>query len=172
MPQLFSINGASALLERDRRTVTKALRHTPPDKKEKGQPRWKLPTILAALDELPGSSGAPRRHNTGHTSTSDDETFNIFETFVRASDAIVALEEMPFAKRRAEAKHVFAKMEAHRLACEAAHPDGLPDELSGVLAEMFRAVLFACHLVIAEDDGKTPLRAYYGDQKPPVFKDE
>jgi hypothetical protein len=177
MTPMFSINAASELLERDRRTIGKALRHVPPDKKEKGgQPRWKLPTILSALDQLPGSSGAPRRHTTGHGTTSDaqfmDETFNILETFVRASDAIVALEEMPFAKRKAEAKRVFAKMEAHRLACEAGHPDGLPDELSGVLAEMFRAVLFACHMVICEDDGKTPLKAYYGDHKPPVFNDE
>jgi hypothetical protein len=172
----FTVNGASELLARDRRTVGKALRHVPPDKKEKGVSRWKLPTILSALDQLPGSSGAPRRHNTGRATTGDaefmNETFNILETFVRASDAIVALEEMPFAKRQAEAKHVFAKMEAYRLACEAAYPDGLPEELSGVCAEMFRAVLFACHIVLAEDDGITPLKAYYGDQKPPVFKDE
>jgi hypothetical protein len=176
MTPVFSINAASELLERDRRTVGKALRHVPPDKKEKGQPRWRLPTILSALDQLPGSSGAPRRHNADHGTASDaefiDKTFTVFETFTRASDAIVALEEMPFAKRKAESRHVFAKMEAYRLACEAAHPDGLPEALSGVLAEMFRAVLFACHLVICEDDGKTPLKAYYGDQKPPVFKDE
>ena len=62
MTPVFSINAASELLERDRRTVTKALRHTPPDRKEKGQPRWKLPTILAALDALPGTNNSgPRR---------------------------------------------------------------------------------------------------------------
>jgi hypothetical protein len=176
MVPTFSINAASELLERDRRTVTKAMRHVKPDKLEHGAPRWKLPTILSALDQLPGSSGAPRRHNAGRATTSDaefmNETFNILETFVRASDAIVALEEMPFAERKAESKHVFAKMEAYRLACEVAHPDGLPEELSGVCAEMFRAVLFACHIVLVEDDGITPLKAYYGDHKPPVFKDE
>jgi hypothetical protein len=46
---LFSINAAAELLERDRRTITKALRHTPPDGKENNQPRWRLKTIIAAL---------------------------------------------------------------------------------------------------------------------------
>lgn len=45
----FSINGAAEILERDRRTVTKSLRHVPPDAHEHGQPRWKLPKIVAAL---------------------------------------------------------------------------------------------------------------------------
>jgi len=48
-------------LERDRSTITRALRHTKPDGKERGQPRWKLKTILEALDQLPGSSNAPKR---------------------------------------------------------------------------------------------------------------
>jgi hypothetical protein len=59
----FSINAAAEVLERDRRTITKALRHMEPDSKQKGQPRWRLRTILDALDELPGSSNAPRRRN-------------------------------------------------------------------------------------------------------------
>jgi hypothetical protein len=47
---LFSINAATEILERDRRTITKSLRHTPPDGKENGQPRWRLKTILDALE--------------------------------------------------------------------------------------------------------------------------
>src|ERR1700730_16509170 len=62
---VFSINAASEVLERDRRTITKALRHIPADKKERGgQKRWRLRTILDALDKLPGSNNsALRRKN-------------------------------------------------------------------------------------------------------------
>jgi hypothetical protein len=51
--RVFSINGAAELLERDRRSIQKSLRHVPPDKTERGAPRWKLKTILRALDQLP-----------------------------------------------------------------------------------------------------------------------
>src|ERR1700730_14562986 len=50
---VFSINGAAELLERDRRSVQKSLRHVPADKMVNKRPRWKLPTILRALDQLP-----------------------------------------------------------------------------------------------------------------------
>jgi hypothetical protein len=43
------------VLERTRRTIKRALRHVPPDAYERGQPRWKLPRIIQALE----SSGAP-----------------------------------------------------------------------------------------------------------------
>jgi hypothetical protein len=54
--QMFSINAASLLLERDRRTVTKAMFGVPPDAKEKKQPRWKMSTIVDALDRHGGSN--------------------------------------------------------------------------------------------------------------------
>jgi hypothetical protein len=60
---VFSINAASEVLEKDRRTITKALRYTPADKMERGQKRWRLRTILDALDELPD---ARRSSNTSH----------------------------------------------------------------------------------------------------------
>jgi hypothetical protein len=47
--KFFSINRAADLLERDRRTVARALRGIAPDQRERGQDRWKLPTIVAAL---------------------------------------------------------------------------------------------------------------------------
>jgi hypothetical protein len=49
---LFSVNAAAEILERDRRTITKALRPTPPDGNENGQPRWRLKTILDALEMM------------------------------------------------------------------------------------------------------------------------
>ena len=49
MNNLFSINRAADLLERDRATLVRALRHVPPDGYERGQPRWRMPTIIDAL---------------------------------------------------------------------------------------------------------------------------
>jgi hypothetical protein len=47
-------------LERDRRTIGKALRRVEPDKVERGQKRYKLRTILDALDELPSANARHR----------------------------------------------------------------------------------------------------------------
>jgi hypothetical protein len=46
---LFSINRAADLLEKDRATLVRALRHVPPDGYQGGQPRWRMPTIMHAL---------------------------------------------------------------------------------------------------------------------------
>jgi hypothetical protein len=45
----FTVNGAAELLERDRRTVKKALRNVNPDCFARGSPRWRLTTIVDAL---------------------------------------------------------------------------------------------------------------------------
>jgi hypothetical protein len=39
--KLFSAFAAAELLERDRQTITRALRSTPPDGQLRGAPRWK-----------------------------------------------------------------------------------------------------------------------------------
>jgi hypothetical protein len=49
MKTLFSINGAADLLERDRATLVRALRHVRPDGHQRGQPRYTLRTITDAL---------------------------------------------------------------------------------------------------------------------------
>lgn len=49
MKNLFSVNKAADLLERDRQTLVRALRHVPPDGSERGQPRYRLKTITDAL---------------------------------------------------------------------------------------------------------------------------
>ena len=51
---LFSVNKAADLLERDRQTLVRALRHVEPDGTERGRPRYSMPTILAALDAHQG----------------------------------------------------------------------------------------------------------------------
>jgi hypothetical protein len=55
--ELFSINAAANLLERDRGTITRAVRDVPPDGHDKqGNARWKMSTIVAALGHTGGGS--------------------------------------------------------------------------------------------------------------------
>jgi hypothetical protein len=49
MKILFSVNKAADLLERDRATLVRALRHIKPDGHERGQARYRLRTITDAL---------------------------------------------------------------------------------------------------------------------------
>jgi hypothetical protein len=49
MKNLFAINRAAEMLERDRATLVRALRHTKPDGTERGQPRYTMRTITDAL---------------------------------------------------------------------------------------------------------------------------
>jgi hypothetical protein len=83
--QMFSINAASLLLERDRRTVTKAMFGVPPEGKEKKQPRWKMSTIVDALERHGGSNDGG---NTGNGRLADiaDE----LETLQSKLDAAIA----------------------------------------------------------------------------------
>ena len=54
MNNLFSINRAADLLEKDRATLVRALRHLPPEGYTKhGQPRWTMQTIRNALAQKP-----------------------------------------------------------------------------------------------------------------------
>jgi hypothetical protein len=103
---LFSINAASETLERDRRTVKKALRHVKPDKLVNKQPRWRLKTILDALSELPGSHNAnvslqPVVHHDWLNSTNwrDPRIVAALVEFNRTFAEMKAISDM--AKRRA-----------------------------------------------------------------------
>ncbi|MGY3234093.1 hypothetical protein ACVMAJ_000983 [Bradyrhizobium sp. USDA 4448] len=49
MTNLFSVNRAADLLERDRQTLVRALRRVAPDGSERGQPRYRFKTITVAL---------------------------------------------------------------------------------------------------------------------------
>jgi hypothetical protein len=59
--RLFSINAAADLLERDRQTLVRALRHVQPDGVERGAPRYTMRTITDALDRNSGSYGGQDR---------------------------------------------------------------------------------------------------------------
>jgi hypothetical protein len=66
MKSLFSINKAADLLERDRPTLVRALRHVKPDGHQRGQPRYTMRTITDALaahearNNVPSHAGPDR----------------------------------------------------------------------------------------------------------------
>jgi hypothetical protein len=69
--KLFSEFAASTLVERDRQTIARALRNTPPDGKERGQPRWKMSTIVTAMERHNRANGS----NRGTTIDTNPELF-------------------------------------------------------------------------------------------------
>jgi hypothetical protein len=59
MIEAYSINALSEMLERDRRTITRALREVEPDGHDaQGTPRWKIATAVRALSDR-GASDSP-----------------------------------------------------------------------------------------------------------------
>ena len=70
MTDLYSINALSMMLERDRGTLTRALKDVPPDGHEHGQPRWKVSTAAAALERR---SYRPQSQVIGNTGRSIDD---------------------------------------------------------------------------------------------------
>lgn len=90
---MFSINAAAEILERDRRTLVKSLRHTPPDGKQGGAARWRLKTIIDALSAM---QPAPTPSD-----TSLDPMLDAMSTrFDRSYDAMKALPTLA-ARRKA-----------------------------------------------------------------------
>jgi hypothetical protein len=61
MKTLFSINKAADLLERDRQTLVRALRHVKPDGHERGQARYTMRTITDALAANEARNNGPSR---------------------------------------------------------------------------------------------------------------
>jgi hypothetical protein len=140
---VFSINAAAELLERDRRAVTTAMRHVPPDAKEKGQPRWRMATFVDALSKRPGAIKTASRNS------HDDEATRIFEhgeAFARASDALVEIAKMPKRLRKAQAKHVFAKIQKVIELFERDEPDGLSEVPLSIVQQMTGGLMHACDI--------------------------
>jgi hypothetical protein len=90
----FSVNGAAEVLEKDRRTLVRALRHTKPDAHEGRHPRWRMTTILGAL-EL--NAPRPERH-VGSGDQLDEECKAAFAKFDGAFEKMLALPSL--VKRR------------------------------------------------------------------------
>jgi hypothetical protein len=90
--KLFSAFAAAELLERDRQTIARALRNTPPDGKEKNQPRWKMSTVVAALEKHAGASASAST-----TTAANPPEYAMFD------QAFAALEALPTVEARRKA---------------------------------------------------------------------
>jgi hypothetical protein len=122
---LFSINAAAEVLERDRRTLVKSLRHTPPDGKEGGADRWRLKTIIDALGAM---QATPR------DTDSDPVLKSMFRRFDASYDAMTA---QPTLAARRNAAVALAPMldEIHRALRAHGRKIGVGDELADYRAD-------------------------------------
>ena len=101
----FSANAIAEMLERDRATVVRALRNTPPDATERKQPRWKMSTAVAAVDALPGTNyEKPRRRTTHSTGDGwvDERIRKAYDSVLEMYDELAAIDDL--GQRRTAAK--------------------------------------------------------------------
>jgi hypothetical protein len=97
MQNHLSVNAASEMLERARRTIKRALRNTPPDSHERGQPRWRLPVIIQALQ----SSGAPMTEPRPASGGDDDRLEReCGAAFAKFDAAVATMAKLPTLKHR------------------------------------------------------------------------
>jgi hypothetical protein len=124
MQNHLSVSAASEVLERSRRTVKRALRGVPPDSHERGQPRWRLPVIIQALQGTGAPMVQPRAASGDGDDRLDQECRTAFEKF---DLAVAAMEKMlTLAQRRARA------VELGAVAAEAVRKMRARDESTGL----------------------------------------
>ncbi|MDI3564197.1 hypothetical protein [Bradyrhizobium sp. Arg816] len=118
--KLISAFGAADMLELDRQTVRRALRYVAPDGYEKKQPRWRMKTIVDAVDQHLGRNSAPRAAD----QTRLDVAFSEFDEGCEALHVIADLK-----KRRQDARRLIALLieldDAMRAAARLAREDDL-----------------------------------------------
>jgi hypothetical protein len=97
--KLISAFGAADMLELDRQTVRRALRHVSPDGYEKKQPRWRMKTIIAAVDKHLG-------RNSVTTKPVETPLQALFDEFDSGCKELGGLPDL--AVRRREARRLMA----------------------------------------------------------------
>jgi hypothetical protein len=94
MQNHLSVNAASEMLERTRRTVKRALRNVPPDSHERGQPRWRLANIVKALEK----SATPKTASCAYQDDGEDNELEqeCAAAFTKFDKAVAAMEKLPW----------------------------------------------------------------------------
>jgi hypothetical protein len=116
MDNLFSINAAATLLECDRQTIVRALRHTAPDHGEGRARRWCMSTIFWAMQAHVQKRSKPSTNHTNYGGfpnlsadlENDRRTLPLFDAFNSAFEKMKA--ESSVEKRRAMAVSFAPKM--------------------------------------------------------------
>jgi hypothetical protein len=169
--QMFSINAASLMLEKDRRTVTRAMQGVAADEKVNGQPRWKMSNIVAALERHSRANGGGS--NGGSNGGGNGRLAVIADELERLSGEVDAAIEIVRSKRTLAAKqpHSRAAMrlidriaslyqEANALALER-DPTSLLHYVSGpIIGTTFRELLAAIYGRDVEIDGERMFPGY------------
>jgi hypothetical protein len=154
MTQFFTVNSAAEVLERDRRTIGRALRGVPPDHKDKqGHSLWRLPVILDALSASHG--GGASAAVTDEILAASEAVEKLLDKLHTAADENV---EQARALLRSEGHHIGAL--DHALECGLA---GLQPGEVGVLKIVRDYVIGAatgealqlCDWQLAESGGST-----------------
>jgi hypothetical protein len=156
-PSTFSVNGAADLLERDRRTIRRALAMVPPDAKESGNPRWRLRTILDALDAHERRTGHER--SWAHDGDRDAVIVEIERITAKLEAGFDRMQtEVDVARRREMATEVGPLVGALIRAIECSHKHVPPDELlfvkrgtDGIVGQAIGRFLQLCEWQL--DDG-------------------
>ncbi|WP_441260715.1 hypothetical protein AB7008_41640 [Bradyrhizobium sp. 521_C7_N1_3] len=94
--KLISAFGAADMLELDRQTVRRALRQVAPDGYQKKQPRWRMKSIIDAVDRHLGRNGASRAADQSRL----DVAFSEFDEGCAALLSITDLKIRRLAARR------------------------------------------------------------------------
>jgi hypothetical protein len=106
MKNHFSINRAADLLERDRATLVRALRHVKPDGHQRGQPRYTMRTITDAL-------AAQEARNNGSTGAATDVNRSrlgvIADELERTHAELIAKRELIKAQPTIDAKQPYTR---------------------------------------------------------------
>ncbi|WP_136626034.1 hypothetical protein [Bradyrhizobium macuxiense] len=100
--KLISAFGAADMLELDRQTVRRALRHVAPDGYEKKQPRWRMKTIIEAVDRHLG------RRDAGASGLAQSALDTLYEQFDNGCKALHGVPDLD--ARRREARRLMAVM--------------------------------------------------------------
>jgi hypothetical protein len=150
MQNHLSVNAAAEMLERTRRTIKRALRNVAPNSHERGQPRWRLPVIIQALQ----ASGAPMiepRHVSvnGEDNKLEHECVAAFAKFDAATAAMAKLPTLAQRRARATALGELAndsivKMRARDEATDL-HPQHVDLRGQEVLRLMMWGLCAPCH---------------------------
>jgi hypothetical protein len=128
--KLFSAYAAAELLERDRQTLTRALRSTPADGQERGQPRWKMATIVEALEKNSLVLGGK-----GNGGGADPRLTPLYAQFDAAEMTLRKLSTL--AKRRAFAVNTLRPiiMETQRMLQIVGKANGRDPEFTNLIAD-------------------------------------
>ena len=146
MQRTYSIHAAAEMLERDRRTLVRALRAVKPDAHEKRAPRWKLSTIFDALLQHEMRGAAPGRIVDEHARLTRARAEKVERENAIAAGRYVDLElvgSMLEEENKVVAEH-FLNLSSHGYALALAARTAPSDDVAGVLVgEQLRQAVHA-----------------------------